>query len=864
MPLAELLSPDVIPTLTSRRTYEAGQEYFEAGRVLRLDAGTEHAKAKVDGTDDAPFTSRMRLTPSGELSFSCTCPPAQEEGTFCKHLVATSLAWNRWNSTPAFEMKQPRGPAVELPVPGGPQVIRTVDDVDRAVDTLFAVQMGREPEAAPALHSLPGAENREPLRWVRPGEAVTIGPVTLTSGLVYVGSRPRGFRQVVPRALLDPRYRVASFGQSHHWLGAAYPDYISLTEAGRRAFLGWLAEGRNDPWVHLNYVQLFFSGLEYRVLVDGHLPEFEAERSVIDAELERLLNVYGARMPEALRRAMRNLRDWLALSTDLEQVAESVNIIERPGHAGVQQVRIAMALAERRREKLDTRLAFEWALTDAKPLVRGYVLQYPKALYRCFESLVQEHMPEGISVQSTGQSLQVGYSPMSGDLASFVESPKQLSGLRLAQPSVSQQAQLYQLLTASAEELESYSQFCIRNPGCSESLEATLLLPARAMPAAQRKHAESLVDETGFTVHRLWDVLLGFDPQAPRTDAEPSAPTHVPQRMVESLASTLENFGVGMEPCHSRMPRQVSTDVPVCLFLRSEGIDNEQTRLLYDCMCAALRLVFTVLQATPANAGLSRGFLASWLEQAPMVPGSLRRRLRARAELEVPGPWSTTGVRKALGDLPDTLEPWLLQGLLGAAQLHPSQAAQAVKALQKAYKVIDRDPATVFGDLHSHAARRGAAPAAYEQGQSSGKFALNSERLARLQVETESTDQLLAAIFTEESEAPIAATPASPTIVVDAEAEPQQAKAAETAQAAMASRRLWSLDVVHSELAFAILERTSWSRDELKALAKQKGRMLDGALERINDAAFDIAGVPLCEGDDPVDVNSEIFEHIPA
>jgi hypothetical protein len=40
--------------------------------------------------------------------------------------------------------------------------------------------------------------------------------------------------------------------------------------------------------------------------------------------------------------------------------------------------------------------------------------------------------------------------------------------------------------------------------------------------------------------------------------------------------------------------------------------------------------------------------------------------------------------------------------------------------------------------------------------------------------------------------------------------------------------------------------------------------MLDGALERINEASFDAHDLPFTEGDDPVDVNAEAVEKIEA
>ena len=57
-----------------------------------------------------------------------------------------------------------------------------------------------------------------------------------------------------------------------------------------------------------------------------------------------------------------------------------------------------------------------------------------------------------------------------------------------------------------------------------------------------------------------------------------------------------------------------------------------------------------------------------------------------------------------------------------------------------------------------------------------------------------------------------------------------------------------------------LLRKASWTRKELQSMAAQSQIMLDGALERINDAAFDLVGEPVTEGDDPVYVQQNILE----
>jgi hypothetical protein len=71
------------------------------------------------------------------------------------------------------------------------------------------------------------------------------------------------------------------------------------------------------------------------------------------------------------------------------------------------------------------------------------------------------------------------------------------------------------------------------------------------------------------------------------------------------------------------------------------------------------------------------------------------------------------------------------------------------------------------------------------------------------------------------------------------------------------------LDTELSAFLRVLLSRSTWSRAELNDLANDMHVMADGALERINDAAFEHANGPLTEGEDPVEINREILEALP-
>lgn len=70
------------------------------------------------------------------------------------------------------------------------------------------------------------------------------------------------------------------------------------------------------------------------------------------------------------------------------------------------------------------------------------------------------------------------------------------------------------------------------------------------------------------------------------------------------------------------------------------------------------------------------------------------------------------------------------------------------------------------------------------------------------------------------------------------------------------------LDVRHSNLVLIFEKIESCTRSRFVQEAEQQGLMPAGALEVINDAAFELCGEPLLEGHDPVEVNRYAWEEL--
>ncbi len=94
-PLADVLNRQLLRNQAGPIIFARGEVYCKSGHVFSLVEHQGTLAAKVGGTRD--YRVKLWLE-DGELEFDCTCPHAAE-GAFCKHVVATGLAWLEGKTT---------------------------------------------------------------------------------------------------------------------------------------------------------------------------------------------------------------------------------------------------------------------------------------------------------------------------------------------------------------------------------------------------------------------------------------------------------------------------------------------------------------------------------------------------------------------------------------------------------------------------------------------------------------------------------------------------------------------------------------------------------------------------------------------
>jgi uncharacterized tellurite resistance protein B-like protein len=307
------------------------------------------------------------------------------------------------------------------------------------------------------------------------------------------------------------------------------------------------------------------------------------------------------------------------------------------------------------------------------------------------------------------------------------------------------------------------------------------------------------------------------------------------------LASKLETMGIGIEPDLAAGVKVPANDDPVVLFAVDGRNGSAPTNGAYKVASLMLDLASTVASADGEVSDPEIRLLTTLIDSWDKIDEGCRKRLHARLRLQMVRPPSLPSLKSRVDGLSSDSKRTV--GLILAQLAHADGVAtcQEVKLLERIYKFLHLDAKLLYSDLHLESSTGSTATFSIK-----GKkgFALDKERIARLQAETNTISAVLKDVFTEESDTSLSA--------LEDKIDVEQ------------TNTLLGLDTQHSSLLRLLLSRSQWSHRELTDVASDMKLMLDGALEQINEAAFDKLGAPITEGEDPVDVNQDLVEKVVA
>ena len=656
---------------------------------------------------------------------------------------------------------------------------------------------------------------REEMRWIEPGEVVTVAGRAIP-GMIYLGSgSSRRGPAWEDNPYIDPKLRVATddadvAGESFSY----WPSYGEIPPQARSAYLDWLADGRRDKKYGAGYVFLFFYGLERRFFVDSPCEE---EKQALVAETERLLRIYGEN---------RSIQGYMGAFLDAARVVLGTeHELEPQFESSGYELPIGLRVAIGRMTKQGIPLSADWLLAwySAHP---EYSFRTParraqpefRALFRL---IFDERYPKGLKARVSKRVLSARYRSSSGafevDLKRFIGDVPDIS--RLSQPLNAAR----KIVDEATDALDRYSRFLGRNPNGRNSIEAHILLPKRLWEQFPCPEMDEL---------RNWaDRLIGSG-HLPLVEGvieriEGERPEKVNKRQLTWASDLLAGLSMGIAPDPRFALRTPRIGDPVVLFhLPGDREESEGVSEKYREVLITIAMGSFVAGADGTVANVERDALRSIVDSAELS-ASERERLLANLRWMTAVPPDLAVFRRHLKDVPDDLPHELGRVALAMAAVDDSIGPREIQAIERLYGAMGLSTDGIYAALHDLTSatepvvvRTADDPDAEflipRRPDPDRVIVLDADRVAAIRSNTERVSTILGAIFQEEE-------------TVD---EQEEVSVSDNPSFSGLDRR-------HAEFVTELMTRPHWEVAEFEAMASSFQLMAGGALETINEWSFE-------------------------
>lgn len=667
--------------------------------------------------------------------------------------------------------------------------------------------------------------------WQPPGAPVAVVGVTIPDGMVYVG-RSKGQWGAHDASLIDPALPVARTSSGAGPLGY-WPSYKDITPECRRRYLEWLASGKQAAEADIGYVFLYFYGLERRLLLDE---PSAAEVHAIAAELHRLRAIYASN--GSFNSYSNRLLDAVAFLQDAANASPTTFVPNLNTGSGEMPLALKVAIA---REVVAGRpLGFELAaaalfgLHDFQSSHRHVFGDARPAFLAVLRHRFATTFPAGFLVRNRKDShLELAYAGASAGLRLDLATRVSLKGL--PDPTTLTWTKLVTLGGAVAEELAPYAKALAYHPARANSLYGLVGCPLElrdVVAPEARNWLSSLPSPAAVPFGELAARAIG------------TATAKWTMRHRRQVSEALSIVGYAMEPDPEDGAERLEDSTTVQIFRCSDVIRSRAMAVA----SAAAMLVVAVTKATEHGVN---GVAENWLSKVParltLTPDQTTR-LKAQLAWMSTKTVTLAKAKRVLGNATQEEREFCAWSAMLATTVAGKVGKPQVALLEAIHDALEIPRNTLYAGLHTNIAA--AAMSADEPILVSEEIAetlhaipgpavgvmLDPEpnRLAQVRRETEKASAILAEIFVEE------------------EPQPQEQ---ETNQDGM----LAGLDAQHVPLVAQLLSRSAWSRREFDAAASDLGLMPSGAMETINEWAFDHFGDALLEDGDTVAVNHALL-----
>lgn len=700
--------------------------------------------------------------------------------------------------------------------------------------------------------------------WVQPGQAIEVAGLTLTAGLFYFGTGLKDSHGNAEPSLISPKKDLDDEGDFIAQSLGYYPSYASISSSARRAYLNWISQGRSHPQAHIGFVFLHLYGLERRVLLDiAGYTELVHELPIIAIELRRLLSIYS-KQSASFRGYATQLLDWVETVRHEDHLYKSpVPQFERRKEGFPMYLLVALGQTVRDQAPLPAELALAWMRADSQIVLKMPARRFIEKFDTLFKIRYQEIYGNGLLLSKpiSADRLKHRIRPSSSALQGYGTISLIFDDLYNLGDQVQVTEDLQGIADLVADELENYNRYVTRNPQDVDAYQAVLCLPTALWSSSILETFNYFKEQVEIAPIQgeLGKVFREFGPNV------------VDQDILQNIAKVLLSKNVGIEPDILRINKKFKLSDQVVLFSH-QGLSEEQYAIPnFQLALTTLQLAAAFSERIQEVSQEKIGHIFDQIKEWEGLTPAHFERLAATVRLFSNLPLALTLVKPRIHELSDSRRQFLASIFLETLRVNEQATPNEVRNLEKLYQVLGLSSEGLFSEIHARNTgtirpkERIGPDISVKKIPTVGPLVLDTTKISGLQQDTEKVSALLSDIFSQESEELAIGKPSS-DLHHGAEQEPGAANevsrlaTSPTNKVTHPAKQLLGLDDSHGALAKLLLSQIKWSRSDLLSLANGLDLMLDGALEQLNDAAFDAYDIPFTEGDDPVEVNSDLIE----
>ncbi len=726
------------------------------------------------------------------------------------------------------------------------------------------------------------SSNEQLGRWISEDHSIIIKGRTIERGFFYVGGQLKmltGFGcepslvddslPASPLKVTDKNAQIHSDESLGYW-----PSFERLSVKSRGAYLDWLASNRAHPSTPIGYVFIYFGGFERRII--EHINDeivSDAEFIAIYEEITRLNHIYGSHS-DSFNSYSAHFLEFMTLIRSLlfEDKTQTAHLPPPPLSSPNLDFKMRLAKKVALELSITAALAWEWLIYSKEYAFKTPAKRCETEFKALFEILYDEAYSNGFTVSTSKTRLKLNYNAASRSIVSV-----ELTLDDLPDPSLLR-APVKKFITIAEQcndALESYSRYLAKEDSSTDDIAALMLLPK---PLLNNNHspilksfkawAESVIENNeGLTTTKaLWAYL--DEPLLQGTGKTLSKSQN------ELIINLVEMAGFGLAPDYRYHQTRLQTDGYAVLFLDDHNVyskDFVPSTSFYQ-VSLAIRLGAMVATINGYVDKREVDTLLTLLNQDSQLTTVEKDSLIAYLLWQLNTPANMAGLKVTLATLDEQyigfVSRFIITVALANGNIEPSQ----IKQIEKLYQALGLDKTLVTSDIHqlttnkkSNITINNEPQSKVNNSKSSPSFSFDAELLALHERETAVAKAMLSKIFNVEDEENESDVKESEPLKISSEtATDHQSNAPVNSNSSDSEAIIDGLDNNHSQLYQKLISAEVWQREAVNALCESLNLMINGAIETINDWAYDKVDAPVLEDDDEVIVDFEIVEELKA